>query len=59
MQQSAVLPRDVATMIRELDGPGNGGLRSRLCSLIFMIGKLPREEGPLATGVRGHHRRTG
>ena len=52
MQQSAVLPRDVATMIRELDGPGDGRLRSRLCSLIFMIGKLPREEGPLATGVR-------
>ena len=52
MQQSAVLPRDVATMIRELDGPGDGKLRSRLCSLIFMIGKLPREEGPLATGVR-------
>ncbi len=52
MQQSAILPRDVATMIRELDGPGDGKLRSRLCSLIFMIGKLPREEGPLATGVR-------
>ena len=52
MQQSAVLPRDVATMIRGLDGAGDGKLRSRLCSLIFMIGKLPREEGPLATGVR-------
>ena len=53
MLQSAILPRDVATMIRELDdGTEDGKLRSRLCALIFMIGKLPRDEGPLATGVR-------
>ena len=53
MLQSAVLPRDVATAIRELDdGTEDGKLRSRLCALIFMIGKLPRDEGPLATGVR-------
>ena len=53
MLQSAILPRDVATVIRELDdGTVDGKLRSRLCALIFMIGKLPRDEGPLATGVR-------
>ena len=53
MLQNAILPRDVATIIHELDdGTVDGKLRSRLCALIFMIGKLPREEGPLATGVR-------
>ena len=53
MLQSAILPRDVATVIRELDDDTEDGrLRSRLCALIFMIGKLPRDEGPLATGVR-------
>ena len=53
MLQSAILPRDVATFIRELDdGTVAGKLRARLCALIFMIGKLPRDEGPLATGVR-------
>ena len=53
MLQSAILPRDVATVIRELDdGTGDGSLRSRLCALIFMISKLTRDEGPLATGVR-------
>ena len=53
MLQSAILPRDVATVIRELDdSTEDGRLRSRLCALIFMIGKLPRDLGPLATGVR-------
>lgn len=53
MLQNSILQRDVATLIRELeDGTEDGRLRSRLCALIFMIGKLPREEGPLATGVR-------
>ena len=53
MLQSAILPRDVATMIRELDDDTEDGrLKSRLCALIFMIGKLERDEGPLATGVR-------
>ncbi len=53
MLQSAILPRDVATNIRELDDDTEDGrLRTRLCALIFMIGKLPRDEGPLATGVR-------
>ena len=53
MLRSAILPRDVATQIRELDdGTEEGKLRSRLCALIFMIGKLERDAGPLATGVR-------
>ena len=53
MQQSAILPRDMVTVIQELDdGTEDGRLRSRLCALIFMIGKLERDEGPLATGVR-------
>ena len=53
MQQNAILLRDMATRIRELnDGTEDGRLRSRLCALIFMIGKLERGEGPLATGVR-------
>ena len=53
MLQSGVLPRDVTTMIGQLnDGTEDGRLRSRLCSLIFMLGKLSGEEGPLATGVR-------
>ena len=53
MLQSAILPRDLATMIQELDdGTAAGKLRCRLCALIFMIGKLERDEGPLTTGVR-------
>ena len=53
MQQNAILIRDMATRIKELtDGTEDGRLRSRLCALIFMIGKLERGEGPLATGVR-------
>ena len=53
MLQSAILQRDLSTVIRELDdGTEDGKLRSRLCALIFMIGKLERDEGPLATGVR-------
>jgi hypothetical protein len=39
-------------MIRQLDdGTPDGGLRSRLCALIFLINKLPAD-GPAATGVR-------
>ena len=53
MLQSAILPRDVSTLIRDLDdGTEDGRLRCRLCALIFMIGKLERADGPLATGVR-------
>ena len=53
MLQSAILPRDLATVVkRQDDDTEDGKLRSRLCALIFMIGKLERDEGPLATGVR-------
>ena len=53
MQQNAILIRDMAMRIKRLDdGSEDGRLRSRLCALIFMIGKLERDEGPLATGVR-------
>ena len=53
MQQSAILIRDMAARIKGLDdGTEDGRLRSRLCALTFMIGKLERDEGPLATGVR-------
>jgi hypothetical protein len=52
MLQSSVLLRDVATVIDEQDdGTPDGGLRSRLCAAIFLIGKLPTE-GIAATGLR-------
>ena len=52
MLESGVLMRDDATVIKELDdGTEDGRLRSRLCVLIFMIGRLSTE-GPLTTGVR-------
>ena len=47
-----VMPRDVDTRIEQMnDGTDEGKLRFRLCSLIFMIGKLP-QEGLLETGVK-------
>ena len=47
-----VMPRDVDTRIEQMDdGTEEGKLRFRLCSLIFMIGKLP-QEGLLETGVK-------
>ena len=52
MLQSGVLLRDIATMIaRQDDGTPDGKLRSRLCALIFLIGKLP-SEGVAQTGVK-------
>ncbi len=52
MLESGVLLRDDATRIKELnDDTEDGRLRSRLCALIFMIGRLSTE-GPLATGVK-------
>ena len=52
MLQTGVLPRDVATMIGQLDDDTDEGrLRSRVCSLIFMISCLPTE-GPMVTGVK-------
>jgi hypothetical protein len=50
--QSTVLLRDTASVIESLrDGTPDGDLRSRLCALAFLIGKLPTE-GPLFAGVR-------
>lgn len=52
MLQSAVLGREMATMIQQMDdGSEDGCLLSRLCKLIFLIGKLPAE-GPAATGLK-------
>ena len=52
MLESGVLLRDDATMIRgQDDDTAEGRLRSRLCALIFMIGRLSTE-GPLVTGVK-------
>ncbi|MDE0603732.1 MAG: BREX system P-loop protein BrxC [bacterium] len=54
MQQRAVLERDMATTIRELDDRSEDGtLRSQLCALIFLISQLQdQNKGPAATGVR-------
>ena len=44
MLGNGALMRDVSTIIDQLDdGTEDGRLRSRLCSLIFMIGKLRRK----------------
>jgi len=52
MLQSGLLLRDENVSIQELaDGTADGALRSRLCALIFLIGKLPTT-GPLVTGIR-------
>lgn len=52
MLQSGVLLRDVDSTIRgQRDGTEDGELRSRLCALVFLIGKLPTEAGSDA-GVR-------
>ncbi|HSH77482.1 MAG TPA: BREX system P-loop protein BrxC [Herpetosiphonaceae bacterium] len=54
MLQSSVLLRDVAAVIEEQDdGTPDGELRSRLCSAIFLIGKLPTQ-GIAATGIRAN-----
>ena len=52
MLQSAVLGREMATMIQQKDdGTEDGQLLARLCKLIFLIGKLP-SEGPASTGLQ-------
>ncbi len=52
MMQTGVLLRDIASAIEQLnDGSEEGKLSSRLCALVFLIGKLPTE-GISATGVR-------
>jgi hypothetical protein len=50
--QSTVLLRDTASVIESLrDGTPDSDLRSRLCALVFLIGKLPTE-GIAAAGIR-------
>ena len=52
MMQTGVLLRDIALAIEQLnDGSEDGKLSSRLCALIFLIGKLPID-GISATGVK-------
>jgi len=52
MLQSGVLLREVHEIVgRQRDGTADGELRARLCALIFLIGKLPRE-GVADTGIR-------
>ena len=52
MLQTATLSRELDLVIQQMDdGTEDGKLRSRLCKLIFLIGKLPTE-GAAATGLR-------
>ncbi|MFO1055116.1 MAG: BREX system P-loop protein BrxC [Planctomycetota bacterium] len=53
---SGVLPNEINNKIRGLDdGTDRGKLRQRLCGLVFLINKLPREAA-LDTGVRASAR---
>lgn len=50
--QTGVLPREIYDNINNLrDGTDDGNLKARLCALVFLIGKLPREAG-VDLGVR-------
>ena len=50
--QSGVLLREVnETIIEQDDGTPDGSLKSRLCALVFLIRKLPRDDG-IDIGVR-------
>ena len=50
--QSGVLLREVnKTITEQNDGTSDGSLKSRLCALVFLIRKLPREAG-VDIGVR-------
>jgi hypothetical protein len=52
MVQAGVLLREIQEVIERLsDGTAEGRLKSRLCALCFLIGKLPRDPGADA-GVR-------
>ena len=53
LQQSGVLLRELHETIARLraDGAADGGLKARLCALVFLIRKLPREAGA-DVGVR-------
>jgi hypothetical protein len=52
---TGVLLREVRDDIieKQRDGTADGGLRARLCALIYLIGKLPREQGADA-GIRAN-----
>ena len=51
---SSVLLNEINTRIRKLDdGTEDGRLKADLCGVVFLIGKLPREEGA-DTGVRAN-----
>ena len=52
LRQSGVLLREIHDIIQnEDDGTSEGKLRSRLCALVFLIRKLPRDPG-VDIGVR-------
>ena len=52
LQQSGVLLREInETIVSQDDGTPDGQLKSRLCALIFLIRKLPRDAG-VDIGVR-------
>lgn len=54
MLQSGLLLREIATIIHaQEDGSAEGTLKKRLCSLIFLIGKLPTEGAAIA-GVKAN-----
>ena len=54
MLQSGVLLREIATIIHSQDnGTSEGELKRRLCSLIFLVGKLPTE-GVAITGLKAN-----
>jgi len=51
LQSSVLLPDQAKSIDGQDDGTTEGPLRSRLCALAFLIGRLPTE-GPAAAGVR-------
>src|SRR5262249_38800215 len=52
-QTGALLPEIHEAILKQDDRTPQGRLRSRLCALIFLINKLPREEGA-DLGVRAN-----
>ena len=50
--QTGVLPREIYEFIKETaSGSPDGDLKARICGLIFLIGKLPREVGGGDLGI--------
>jgi hypothetical protein len=53
--QSGVLPREIYENIRKLqDGSADGKLKAKICALVFLIGRLPRDAGS-DLGIRATH----